>query len=64
MNSFEAFFARELQKRMEIQRKDALEALAKRVPYEEYLLRVGYLQALNWVLDECKEVEKLLKSPA
>lgn len=63
MNSFESFFANELLKRIETERTLRRAELEKRVVHEEYLFRVGFLQALSWVLDECHDVEKKLKSP-
>lgn len=63
MNSFESFFHGELQALIEAERKDRLAGLAKQVDYNEYLVRVGYLRALQWVEDACVEVERKLKAP-
>lgn len=63
MNSYESFFRSELIKLIAAERQERLDGLCKRVPHEEYLVRVGYLQALEWVAEEaCSEAEKKLKA--
>lgn len=63
MNSFDLFFQQELVKALQEERQSRLEALAKRVSPDDYLVRVGYLQALQWLEDTCVEIERKLKAP-